>query len=113
VLRDGSLYQLTEDHTWGNALARLGQEEVAESLENLLTRAIGTEDSRPDIGGVALQPGDTVAMVTDGIYKELADEEIALAIEVKDVTTAADCLLQLCQRRGMRDNGTAIVARLR
>ena len=81
-LRGRRFEQLTEDHTLANVYAQAGvlrPEDVASSKFNsILARAVGTEESvEVDTRLVALQPGDTFLLATDGLHGVVDDAAMA------------------------------------
>ncbi len=107
-IRDGQLYQLTEDHTLGALLGKTGKE------ARFLARAVGV---RPDVA-VDLtidvpKPGDVYVICSDGLTKMVADDRILeLAIVDEDLDSRARHLIDEANARGGKDNITAIVVRV-
>jgi serine/threonine protein phosphatase PrpC len=112
LIREGTITQLTLDHTWGNDKLRKGtftKEEVATNLKaGELMRYIGQPTQlEVDLGvhmedpispkadpqyadGLPLQPGDTILLCTDGLIKERANRPgqfYASPKELVDVTS--------------------------
>ncbi len=113
--RAGRLHQLTHDHTLVAELIRAGelseQEAQAHPHRHVLTRALGIgPDLEIDHAGVPCQPGDRLVLCTDGLVKELSDDDIgtALALE-EEPTLVADKLVTSAVERGAEDNVTAMV----
>jgi PPM family protein phosphatase len=113
-LRDGALEQLTVDHSLVQELldsGRLAPEEVeAFGSKNVITRAVGADDSAADF---ALQPivtGDRLILCSDGLHGEVDDDRIAaLAADAPSAQDAADALLAAALAAGGRDNVTVVV----
>jgi serine/threonine protein phosphatase PrpC len=119
LLRDGSLKQLTQDHSVLNILMRRG--EISNSLaidhpaRGRLTRFAGmVDDVDPETRSVGLEDGDIVCLCTDGLWDMVPDSRIEKLLS--DGGNAA----ALCQRlidagieAGGIDNLTAIVLRLK
>ena len=86
-LRDGSLEQLTRDHTVGDELSRMVPGEGSNGknfrsrrnpLSHILTRAVGTElNVRPDRSEMKFSRGDRYLLCTDGVHDMLNDDEVA------------------------------------
>jgi serine/threonine protein phosphatase PrpC len=96
--RDGSIKQVTEDHT-------------EEQGSSVLTRAIGAGDYLElDVRNVALSDGDLFVLCTDGLYSELSDQEIAeLLMSSKTPQQAARRLVESARQGTCNDNVTALV----
>lgn len=106
-LRKGKLTQLTTDHTVAAEL-NLGVE--AEETDHAITRAVGggstlTLDARRD----RVEPGDRYLLCSDGLSRELRDEEIAPLLAKGDVGQSATALIAATLRAGARDNVTVVV----
>ncbi len=81
-LRGGVLEQLTEDHSLVEEQVRAGEitREQAERspIRNVITRAVGSYATvEADIQRLEAECGDLYLLTTDGLMRELADEEIA------------------------------------
>jgi len=116
-LRDGRLEQLTQDHSLVAEQVRQGgmtEREASDSnLQNVLVRALGIDaDVDPDVSEELVMGGDTILLCTDGLTREVSDDQIATVLsETKDAQQAADKLVDLANLAGGRDNITAIVLR--
>jgi serine/threonine protein phosphatase PrpC len=115
LLRDGSLEQMTSDHTLIASMVREGllTDEDAQSDErrHIITRAIGAErDVRIDLASRDLRAGDRLLLCSDGLSGQVADEliERVLAGEA-DPSVAVDRLVELANDAGGEDNVTVIV----
>ena len=113
--RDGRLEQVTVDHSAVGELLERGVITAEEALvhpeRNVITRAIGAgQDPRADLWMVPLHPGDRVLVCTDGVTRELRDEEIAHHLSAgTDPETGARSLVRAAVDAGGRDNATAVV----
>lgn len=106
-LRRGKLTQLTTDHTVAAEL-NLGAE--AAEHDHAITRAVGgasslTLDARRD----QIESGDRYLLCSDGLSRELRDEEIAPLLAKGDVKQSAAALINATLRAGARDNVTVVV----
>ncbi|MGB0129164.1 MAG: PP2C family serine/threonine-protein phosphatase, partial [Rhodocyclaceae bacterium] len=101
LLRGGHLTQLTEDHTWDHP-----------ELTNVLRRAIGLDAHLVvDLADGDLQPGDRFVLVSDGVWGTLGNDGIAKVLSShSDAEQAAEALVFKAERRGSKDNCTALVA---
>ncbi|HET6719124.1 MAG TPA: PP2C family serine/threonine-protein phosphatase, partial [Rhodocyclaceae bacterium] len=99
--RDGTLRQLTEDHTWEHP-----------EFNNVLRRAVGLDAQLLiDHDNGELQAGDTFLLLTDGVWNALNDAALAdLLARHTDPQQAAEVLTLEALRRGATDNCTALVA---
>lgn len=116
VLRNGSLSQLTEDHSVTAELVRRGELSEEDALEhphrNILTRALGVgPDVEIDSAAHSVVEGDRVLVCTDGLFNEVPNDEIAsLMAATEDRKATADVLVELALSRGGRDNVSVVVA---
>ncbi len=103
LLRGGQLLPLTTDHV------RSGS-----GISDALTRTVGG-DARLvlDYRHALLEAGDTVLLVTDGIWGSVRDKEMATIMKEADGAQAAvDELCAAARKRGTQDNGSALVIRV-
>ena len=117
-LRGAALRKLTRDQTFAQELLERGALTAAEAeqspLSQVLTRAIGGEGSElmPEIGQVALEPGDALLLCTDGLTKHVPDAAIAAILASAATATAAcQALIAAALEDGGSDNVTAVVCR--
>jgi PPM family protein phosphatase len=116
-LRRGDFEQLTRDHSFVAEQVyrgRMTAEEASSSaLQSVLIRAIGIEpEVDVDVNEELLVEGDTVLLCSDGLTRELSDEQIAgVLAESEDAQRAADTLVDLAKQAGGGDNVTVIVVR--
>jgi serine/threonine protein phosphatase PrpC len=115
LLRDGRLMRLTVDHSQVQEMVDGGlldrDQARTHPLGNILTRAVGVEeDLAVDAFGVRPVDGDRVLLCSDGVSKEVADDEIGRDLAVHDdPADAARSLVTLAVERGGHDNATALV----
>ena len=117
-LRGTALRQLTRDQTYAQELLDRGAltREEAESspLSQVLSRAVGGagEELAPEISQVALEPGDSLLLCTDGLTKHVSDAAIArLLREAPGSKEACESLVAAALEAGGSDNVTAVVSR--
>ncbi len=111
LLRNGSIYRMTEDHT---VLAENSKKTESEKKLNdpvlessLLTRALGIYQSvRIDTWshGLPVKPNDCFLLCTDGLTDLVDDEDIKNAIMFYPLNVACQRLIQLARQRGGFDN---------
>lgn len=117
LLRDGALARLTRDHSEVEELVEMGilRPEDAESSPhaNIITRAVGGDDTLDlDTREGELRHGDTYVLCSDGLYKELSEDEIERLSAEGDSESVANRLLNLALSRGARDNVTVLVVQI-
>lgn len=108
-LRQNRLTRLTRDHTQQSSVEdrdRLRYPVCRLEASALLTGAIGGADEVVlEHGWFGLQAGDAFLLCTDGLNKEVSDEEIRSHMgETHDGQQIMSALSQLYQQRGARDN---------
>jgi serine/threonine protein phosphatase PrpC len=115
LLREGSLKQLTVDHSLVQELVDDGQISPAQAAvhpqRHVLTRALGVEPTvQVDLIDVAPKHGDRYLLCSDGLPREATDEQIAAVLtRFSDPSEAAKEMVTLANTRGGSDNVTAVV----
>ncbi len=115
LLRDGSLLQLTKDHTFVQSLIDEGRITVDEARvhphRNLILRAVdGVHEPEPDIFVQELAPGDRVLLCSDGCSGALEDDQLAALLAAGAVEQASVELVRAALDAGSSDNVTVVVA---
>jgi protein phosphatase len=116
--RDGSLTQITEDHTYVNELIREGvitkEEAQFHEKKNVITKAIGgEEDTSPDFFCQKLKQGDVIILCTDGLHGEIGDENIRLGVmSGGNMPDVCSDLVNKANQCGGRDNITVICLKI-
>jgi protein phosphatase len=116
-LRGRRLDLLTEDHSLWNECVRAGTVDVDHpeefKLGHLITRALGTDPAvEVDARLVALEPGDTFLLCSDGLHGTVPHAELlGVLLESERLDDAADRLVQRANDRGATDNVTAVLIR--
>lgn len=114
LLRDGAFTRITRDHSVVQEMVDAGMlaEADAEShpQANYITRAVGA-DGEIDLDKVSArtQPGDVFLLCSDGLFKALAEAEIASRLAAGE---GPEELLAAALARGARDNVTALAVRM-
>jgi serine/threonine protein phosphatase PrpC len=117
LVRDGSIEQLTQDHSLVATMVREGlltaQEAETHPRRNVLQRSMGVgEDVEIDIEGpIELREGDTFILCSDGLHGLVREPELK-EIAAQPIDVAADEFLRRALERGAPDNVTVIVARV-
>lgn len=119
-LRNGTLEQVTSDHSLIQELIDRGfftPEEAAENTpKNLVTRALGIEEQvEVDVHEEPVLPGDTYLLCTDGLNDMVNDEEIRLTLSKysANLDEAARELVRLANESGGKDNISVVLVRPR
>ena len=113
--RGGRLEQVTVDHSAVGELLERGVITAEEALvhpeRNVITRAIGAgQNPKADLWMVPMHPGDRVLVCSDGVTRELRDEEISHRLAAgPDAEATARSLVRAAVDAGGRDNATAVV----
>jgi protein phosphatase len=115
-LSNGVMTRLTRDHTQVQAMVDQGllSPEQAEHhpYSNVLARAIGADPTvEIDTHIEPLHPGDLYLLCSDGLDKELSDDQIAALLAGPEPGETARVLVQRACEAGGRDNVTAVVVR--
>jgi len=118
LIRNGSVKQLTEDHTWVNAQVRVGlltpEQAANHDLSHVLERAVGT-DTEVEVDILAddiLETDDVLVLCSDGLYNVVEDTSMAALIDGLSAQEAADLLLKSALEAPARDNVTVAVLRV-
>ncbi|AXI78646.1 PP2C family protein-serine/threonine phosphatase [Peterkaempfera bronchialis] len=116
LLRDGTLSQITQDHTWVQRLideGRITEEEAgAHPQRSLLMRALdGRGQAEPDLSIREVRAGDRYLICSDGLSGVVSHQtlEETLGSYYSPQQTVQE-LIQLALRGGGPDNITCIVA---
>lgn len=135
LYRDGSLQQVTVDHTWAQEAIQVGlltrEQAKTHPNRNVIKRFLGgfpevEVDHRlvvdPDeIGdeakinqGLLLQAGDTVLLCSDGLSDMIDDRSIQTSLEAynSQLQTGVQDMINKANQAGGRDNITALVLRI-
>jgi len=115
LLRDGTLSQLTKDHTFVQSLideGRITEDEArVHPHRNLILRAVdGVHEPEPDVFIQELAVGDRVLLCSDGCSGALEDEQLAALLAAGPVERASVELVRASLEAGSSDNVTVVVA---
>lgn len=116
LLRDGSLTQITHDHTFVQTLVDEGRITAEEAdhhpQRNLITNSLdGREDIDLDLSVRETRAGDRYLLCSDGLSGVVSEDTLReTLLEEADTDAAADRLVELALKGGGPDNITAIVA---
>jgi len=118
ILRDGSLEQLTDDHSLVAELVRGGKLSPEEAehhpQRSVITRALGTDpDVDVDTFIVDAESGDIFLLCSDGLTDMLGDAQIVEVLTGrKSLDDAAKELIKLANKAGGEDNITIVAFEL-
>jgi serine/threonine protein phosphatase PrpC len=121
LFRGGRLLRQTHDHSLVDEQMRLGTitaEEAEHSpFRSVITRAVGTQPSvSEEILEIPVEPGDLFLLCTDGLTREVDEQEIArilaIAAEAQTLDPAAFRLVESANEAGGRDNITCLLVRV-
>lgn len=113
-LREGSIYQITQDHSWVEEQVRAGQisrEEAENSpFKNVITRSCGSYPTVvPDFYEEQAKPGDVWILCSDGLTAYVQGEEMAQIVSAHPPSEACRQFIEIANSRGGRDNITVFV----
>ena len=111
LLRQGAMHRVTHDHSLVQEMVDAGtlaaEDAEAHPQSNIITRAIGAEvDLVLDKVADRLLPGDRFLLCSDGVFKELAEAEIAGLVAAG---SEAEEIVRRAVEAGGRDNVTVVV----
>lgn len=116
LLRDGTLRQLTHDHTFVQTLIDDGRitpdEAGVHPARSLILKALdGKPDPELDLEILEVRPGDRFLVCSDGLSGVVSDETLRDTLsQQSELGKAADALVELALRGGGPDNITVVVA---
>jgi protein phosphatase len=116
LYRDGTLSQLTSDHSWVNEQLQSGVLSLDQArthpLRNVVTRALGGRaDLNVDMQVHKAKAGDLLIICSDGLTTMVPDDDIATVLSAAgaDLEKAARALVAEANARGGEDNITVIL----
>ena len=115
LVRDGSLEQLTDDHSLVGELLRTGKLSAEEAethpQRSMITRALGTDPNVDvDIFSVDPRDGDLFLLCSDGLTSMVDDKDILRLVGEKrgDLDDLVKALIKAANKGGGEDNITVI-----
>lgn len=112
LLRDKQLSQLTRDHNRIEAFVKAGmsQEEAEQyPLAHYLTAAIGSSSPLfTETQSCEVKQGDRFLLCSDGLFKDVTDNEIALIMQQKNPKKITKQLMNKALSRQASDNVTVL-----
>lgn len=115
LLHNGSLQQITRDHSLMADMIEAGQLTEAEARvhpnRSVITRAIGSDPHmQPDLYELNVETGDRLLLCSDGVCGMIEDSEIASIMrQAPSAQACADQLIEAALHAGGFDNATAVV----
>jgi PPM family protein phosphatase len=116
MVSNDQIRQLTDDHSLVASMVREGlitsKEAEVHPRRNVLQRSMGVaEQVEIDVRtGIAVQPGDTFILCSDGLHGLVREEEIR-QVAALPIEEAAQEFIKRAIERGAPDNVTVIIAR--
>lgn len=105
-----TLTQVTRDHSLRAELYAAGNANAAQAPRNVITRALGSDDSRHDAWLIPVTTGARLLLCSDGLTTELDDEAIRAVLTVGGrPESVADELVRLACAAGGRDNVSVVI----
>ncbi len=118
LIRDETIFQLTEDHSVVAELLKDGTLSIEEAKvhphRNYLTRALGIEkEVDVDLIQKEVRSGELILLSTDGLTNMVGEDEILdVTLRTKDPQIICDNLTEMARSRGGTDNITVVVVKL-
>ncbi|MEK6681795.1 MAG: Stp1/IreP family PP2C-type Ser/Thr phosphatase [Nitrospirota bacterium] len=117
LIRNGEAAQITKDHSLVARLVELNMLDPKDARHhpksNILLRTIGTDPKvEVDAYKTKVRKGDYLLLCTDGLWNQLADDEIAHVIKKSSPQDACREMIRIANERGGPDNITAIVVKI-
>ena len=116
LLRDGTMKQITHDHTFVQRLVESGritlEEAAVHPRRSVLMRVLGDVDASPEIDTAVFdtQPGDRWLLCSDGLSSFVTEDKIAATLRrVPDARIATERLVQASLDQGAPDNVTVVL----
>jgi len=114
LLRDCTLRQISQDHTYVQHLVDTGRLDPGERFghpwSNIVTRSLdGGSDQAIDVTELDVRAGDRLLLCSDGLSDLVRDERIAEVLRLVDPHSASAVLTQSALLAGGQDNITAVV----
>ena len=111
LVRGGSAYQLSEDHSLVMQMVKDGVISLEEARShpdrNVIIRALGRQ-AKVEVASwekpLPVKPDDRFVLCSDGLYGVVEDDEIAKTVASVASTSACDRLVKMANDRGGPDN---------
>jgi serine/threonine protein phosphatase PrpC len=117
LIRDGTIQQLTEDHSLVMEQVRRGlltlEEAQKSEMQNIIIRALGPDQRvDADLEDHVASSGDILLLCSDGLTRHVSDEQILDVTKgTNDLQAMADQLIERARSGGGSDNITVLLLR--
>ena len=117
LIREDAIQQVTQDHSLVAQQTRLGfispEEAKTSKLQNVITQALGSEDTvAPDLDDMVAITDDVLVLTSDGLTGALSDSEILKTVNsAVSLRQACENLIQSAKLAGGTDNITCLLIR--
>jgi len=116
LIRNRDIVQLTQDHSLVMEQVRRGlmtlEEAERSNMQNVIVRALGTEDSvEPDLADHEFHPGDVLMLCSDGLSRYVKEEVIIEAANQESLEKGCQDLIEAAKAGGSDDNITCLLIR--
>ena len=117
LIREDAIQQLTQDHSLVAQQTQLGlispEEAKTSKLQNVITQALGSEDTvTPDLDDMVAISDDVLVLTSDGLTGALSDKEIMQTVNsAASLGQACENLIQSAKLAGGTDNITCLLIR--
>jgi serine/threonine protein phosphatase PrpC len=113
-LRDGEFQQVTRDHSEVEEMLEQGLITLEDAVDhpsgNVITRAVGGARTLfVDLELLELQKGDRFLVCSDGLYKELSEDEMQDCLASGNCKQVSQNLVDMALARECADNVTVVV----
>jgi serine/threonine protein phosphatase PrpC len=117
LFRDGTLRQLTEDHSLVAEQMRAGlitaEQARMSPYRHVITRSVGIHpEVHADFGMFEIEKNDIFLLCTDGLTEMVEDDDIARILGNKTPSASAESLIRQANDNGGVDNITVVVVRI-
>jgi serine/threonine protein phosphatase PrpC len=116
LIRQKDIVQLTNDHSLVMEQVRRGlmtlEEAEQSKMQNVIVRALGTEDSvEPDLADHEFNTDDVLLLCSDGMSRYVKEEQMAGAVNQDSLEQACSDLIEAAKGGGSDDNITCLLVR--
>jgi serine/threonine protein phosphatase PrpC len=117
LFRDGTLRQLTDDHSLVAEQMRAGlitpEQARMSPYRHVITRSFGIhQEVHADLGMFEVDRDDILLLCTDGLTEMVNDDDIARILGSEMPPASAESLIRLANDNGGVDNVTVVVVRI-
>ena len=118
LLREGTLTQLTKDHTWVAEQMQYGllsaHQARTHPKRHILTRCLGRElIVGIDVLTLPIRPGDVLVQCSDGVHGMVPEDAITDLVRARDPMTGCRGIVEHARSAGAPDNASVQIAVVR